>query len=435
MPVASTSDWVSLFPSGYRWIMAAWGLLVWAGEASALEAQAQTEAQSKAQTPSSSTPPASLVSQSYFTRVEKAEAPIQCQPLAESLSWDRPVWMTPIPGQDRQWVVLEHRSGKAWRLDLTDETKPQKSLFGDFSAEVSDGPWEGLMCLAFHPGFTLNQRYFIKHETMRAGQRWTVIREHRSSKDGLADSGQAPRELCAIQQPADNHNGGTLAFGPDGMLYFAMGDGGPQEDPQGHAQNLGSWLGKMHRIDVDRAEAGMAYGIPSDNPHASSQESGIRREIYALGLREPWRFSFDRVTGDCWVGDVGQGKYEEVTLVGRGENHGWNVYEGFEAFSEQYKKVGEAYTWPIFVYGRSLGNSITGGYVYRGRANSQYYGAYVCGDYTTRRLWALWSEAGRLKQILQIGVAPSPVASFAEGHDGTLHLVGYDGKLYRLVLP
>jgi len=384
-----------------------------------------------AQPQASALPPSPVV----FSRTEKLDPPITCVPLAEGLLWDRPVWMTPIPGHEGQWVVLEHRSGKAWRLDLADQASPHKSLFGDFSAAVSDGPWEGLMCLAFHPEFSTNRRYFLKHETLRQEQRWTVLREHRASEDGLRDSGQAPRELCAMAQPADNHNGGTLAFGPDGMLYFAMGDGGPQEDPEGHSQNLSSWLGKMHRLDVDHAQPGMAYGIPPDNPHAGSQDPHLRREIFAVGLREPWRFSFDRLTGDCWVGDVGQGKYEEVAVVGRGENHGWNVYEGFEPFSEQYRQPDHRYTWPVFVYDRRLGNSITGGYVYRGDVHSDYYGAYICGDYTTRRVWAVWSEEGRLQKVLQIAVAPSPVASFAEAIDGSLHLVGYDGKLYRLALP
>ena len=179
----------------------------------------------------------------------------------------------------------------------------------------------------------------------------------------------APRTLCdgtACRQPQWR----TLAFGPDGMLYFAMGDGGRREDPEGHSQNLSSWLGKMHRLDVDHAEPGMAYGIPPTIRMRSSQDPHLRREIFAAGLREPWRFSFDRLTGDCWVGDVGQGKYEEVTVVGRGENHGWNVYEGFEPFSEQYRQPDHRYTWPVFVYDRRLGNSITGGYVYRGDVHS-----------------------------------------------------------------
>ena len=196
-----------------------------------------------------------------FLRTENLDPPITCVSLAEGLLWDRPVWMTPIPGHEGQWVVLEHRSGKARRLDLADQASPHKSLFGDFSAAVSDGPWEGLMCLAFHPKFSTNRRYFLKHETLRQEQRWTVLREHRASEDGLRDSGQAPRELCAMAQPADNHNGGTLAFGPDGMLYFAMGMG-PQEDPEGHSQNLSSWL-KMHRLDVDHAEPGWPRDPPT----------------------------------------------------------------------------------------------------------------------------------------------------------------------------
>ena len=376
-----------------------------------------------------------LKDSNFFTKVEKAEASVQFVKLfPESVRFDKPVWMSQIPGTVNQFVVLEHRTGKAIRVSDPIEGEISHSIFGDYSDTVSDGPWEGLMCLAFHPDFKNNRRYFLKHETIREGQRYTVLVERAADATLLQDSGLPSKELIAIKQPADNHNGGTLMFGPDGYLYFAMGDGGPQEDPNGYSQSLQSLLGKMHRIDVDSPDPGLSYGIPKDNPFADSNDQGVRKEIWAMGLREPWRFSFDRLTGDLWVGDVGQGKYEEVTIVRKGENHGWNVYESFEPFSNQYRKGSTHFTWPVFVYSRHLGNSITGGYVYRGNQNSPYYGAYICADFTTRRTFAIWQKDGRTTKAIQIGLAPSPPSSFAEGLDGQIYLIGYDGLIYRIAL-
>ncbi|MDA7632255.1 PQQ-dependent sugar dehydrogenase, partial [Verrucomicrobia bacterium] len=252
----------------------------------------------------------------FFTQIEVSNTPLRFSRLfPDSLRFDKPVWMSQLPNTRDQFVVLEHRTGKAFRLFLNPDGTYNKESFGDYSDSVSDGPWEGLMCLAFHPEFTRNRRYFLKHETIRKGQRWTVLVERLAHTDRSCDSGKPSKELLAIKQPADNHNGGTLMFGLDNYLYFAMGDGGPQEDPNGYTQSLSSLLGKMCRIDVDQPSNGRRYGIPQDNPFADSVDHKVREEIWATGLREPWRFSFDRVTGDLWVGDVGQGKYEEAVIV------------------------------------------------------------------------------------------------------------------------
>ena len=178
-------------------------------------------------------------------------------------------------------------------------------------------------------------------------QRYTIGAEKLTSADFRSDSGRASRQLLRIKQPADNHNGGTLLFGPDGYLYIGMGDGGPQEDPLGHSQNLSQLLGKILRIDVDQYDANYQYGIPDDNPFAYSSDPEVRREIWAAGLRAPWRMSFDPVAGDLWVGDVGQVRFEEVTIVRSGENHGWNIYEGFETCSNRYHRDEETYVPPI----------------------------------------------------------------------------------------
>lgn len=383
--------------------------------------------------------PALGETRSAINVVEKLDHAIVCRPLLDaSARFEQPVWLGPVPGLDGTFLVLEHRTGKAWLLDGLPGEQPlgeeSKSLFADWGEVVTDGPWEGLMCVAFHPDFEANRRFFIKHETMLAGRRHTVVMEKQASADGRADSGSVSTLLLAIPQPADNHNGGTLAFGPDGCLYIGMGDGGPQEDPHGYTQSGQSLLGKMLRIAVDDVPAGQRYRIPSDNPFIDQPDGVWRPEIWALGLREPWRFSFDRETDDLWVGDVGQLRYEEVLMLARGENHGWNVREGWEAFKESERRADEVYAEPMLAYGRHLGGSITGGYVYRGSRYAGWRGVYLFGDFNTRRLFGLRQEEGEVTAFLQIGEAPEAPASFGEGPDGELYLVGYQGGLFALEL-
>ena len=227
------------------------------------------------------------------------------------------------------------------------------------------------------------------------------------------------------------HNGGHIAFGPDGFLYIGMGDTGPQGDPRGHGQDLSTLLGKMSRIDVDHTEAGRPYAIPGDNPFRA--RPGARPEIWALGFREPWRFSFDPPTGDLWIGDVGQDLYEEVTIARVGENHGWNVLEGFRPFSDRFAKADVRYVPPVFAYHHRVGVSVTGGFVYRGRMNPSLAGKYVCGDYETRRVWALEQHDRNLTSIVEIGRAPDRIVSFGVDSEGQIHVVGFDhGLIYRI---
>jgi glucose/arabinose dehydrogenase len=244
------------------------------------------------------------------------------------------------------------------------------------------------------------------------------------------DSGSPSREILKFDMSSPNHYGGGFQFGPDGFLYIGMGDTGPQEDPQGHGQNTKQLLGKLLRIDVDQVDNGQAYSVPLDNPFVGS--AAVRPEIWAVGLREPWRFSFDPATGDLWVGDVGQDRYEEVDIVREGENYGWNVYEGFEPFSNRYRKEGATYVLPVFAYGRKFGVSVTGGYVYRGQRGSSFYGVYIFGDYQSQRIWGLTQENRVLKKIRQIGTAPQRIVSFGRDTQGELYLVGYEGTIYKI---
>jgi len=213
------------------------------------------------------------------------------------------------------------------------------------------------------------------------------------------------------------------------MLYIGMGDSGPQRDPEGHGQSLTTLLGKILRIDIDRRDEGLAYAIPADNPFVDRPNA--RKEIWALGFREPWRISFDSKTHDLWVGDVGQDRYEEVSIVRKGENHGWNVVEGFADFSRQYHSKEANYIPPIMSYPRQMGVSVTGGFVYRGKRAPQFYGWYMFGDFESRRIWALRQEDRKWVEVAEIGRAPSRIVSFAEQADGELLLVGFDDGVIR----
>lgn len=361
--------------------------------------------------------------------------PVVLEPfIREQQAFVGPVWMTPFPGKDPAYVVLEHQLGRVWRLEEDGDTF-EKRLFLELEPEVSMAA-DGLVALAFHPNYHYNRRYFLKYNAQLKGQLHTVIEERVATRDSRRDSGREPRQLLTVPQPANNHNGGCLLFGPDDYLYAAFGDGGPQRDPNGYSQSNRELKGSMIRIDVDSRYHDKPYGIPYDNPfiEAHEDDSGIRPEIWAMGFREPWRFSFDRKTGDLWLGDVGQSSYEEVALVCRGENHGWNVKEAFHAFSEQYHQAGTRYTEPVFAYSRKLGTSVTGGYVYRGNPEASLYGYYICGDHESRRLFALKRGEQELTSVWEIGFSPQRIASFCETKQGELLLVGYQGMVYRLRL-
>ena len=352
--------------------------------------------------------------------------PVRFAPLCPA-DWrfSHPAWLGPMPGETNVFLVAEHETGKVWRLDCNSR---KKSLFLDTGAHDSGA--RGLLELSFHPQFAENHRYFVAKQVGEHGQFASVIWERLASPDGSIDSGKPGRVILRVNGSSNANHAGALVFGPDGYLYIGMGDSGPGEDPQGHGQEPGTLLGKILRIDVDHSEPGRAYSIPSGNPFVG--RSGFRPEIWAYGLREPWRFSFDTITGDLWAGDVGQDRYEEIDLVRAGENFGWNIYEGFEPFSNRYRRPGENYVPPVFAYGRHFGPCVTGGYVYRGDPKSSFYGVYIFGDYESRRLFGLTQDQRILKTIRQIGLAPERVASFSQGPSGELFVVGYEGTLWRL---
>jgi len=340
-------------------------------------------------------------------------------------------WFGQIPSLTNTFLVV-HQAGQIWLLEKKEGTET-RNLFADLSQEVFSqrGP-NGLLSIAFHPQFRQNHKYYLNHQILEQNKIISTVVERQVSPDFRTDAGKPSRLLWKVAGTTQDHTGGGIEFGPDGFLYIGMGDTGPQRDPQGHGQDLTSHLGKMLRIDVDHQDPGLAYSIPADNPFRGRND--VRPEIWASGLREPWRFSFDPLTGDLWVGDVGQDRIEEVDILRRGDNGGWNVYEGFEPFSNQYRKEGCTYVPPVFAYGRRYGFCVTGGLVYRANKHSSFYGVYIFGDYVSKRIWGLKQHDRSLDVVRQIGTCPQGITSFSTDDQGNVYVVGYEGMIYTLDL-
>jgi glucose/arabinose dehydrogenase len=293
----------------------------------------------------------------------------------------------------------------------------------DLSSEVSHGAEQGLLGIAFSP----DGRFVYANYTDARGDTNLV---EAAMDDRTADPSSL-RLVLRVPQPYSNHNGGNLVFGPDGYLYVGLGDGGSAGDPRGYAQSPSTLLGKMLRIDP-RPSGGEAYGIPPDNPFVHRQDA--RPEIWAYGLRNPWRYSFDRATGDLWIGDVGQFRWEEIDMQpaasGGGENYGWNAREGAHPYGPTDAPPGTVD--PVAEYDHGGGGcGIIGGYVYRGEAIPGLVGAYVYSDLCLGRLEALRLRRGQVRRI-DLGLSVQAVSSFGEDADGELYVLSLAGGIYRL---
>lgn len=339
------------------------------------------------------------------------------------IGFKRMVGMFWVPGAPDEAVVLTQYEGIVYRVNLVDgEADPDEYL--DVSGKLIDGPGneEGLLGFAFAPDFATSGEVYV-HYT--AGNPRRNVLERYRDVDGAIDPASA-QVILEVPQPYSNHNGGAIVFGPDGMLYVALGDGGRGGDPQGNGQNTSTLLGSILRIDVSGDGAG--YVAPPDNPFASG---GGAPEVWAYGLRNPWRMTFDRETGDLWAGDVGQNRYEEVDRVVRGGNYGWNITEGPECFQPVQDCDRTGLIAPRAWYGRADGISVTGGYVYRGAAMPELRGWYIYGDFGSGKLWAVDASADEGAAVLLADTAV-PIASFAEDPAGELYLVGFDEAIHRL---
>ncbi len=313
------------------------------------------------------------------------------------------------------------------RIRILDGDGLRQVPFLDIRDRVGDsGNEQGLLGIAFHPEYAANGRFFVNYTDL-AGD--TVVAEYsRSASDpDLANPSEAI--ILTIDQPFSNHNGGDIAFGPDGYLWIASGDGGSGGDPQGNGQRLDTLLGKLLRIDVDN---GLTYTIPQSNPFVGN--GAARGEIWAYGLRNPWRFSFDRMTGDLYIGDVGQGSWEEIDFEPRsdpgGRNYGWSTMEGRHCFqSSQCSTIG--LTLPATEYSHSFGCSVTGGYVYRGSRFPALEGLYLYGDFCRGTVWALARSGPDDWTVAVVGETGASISSFGEDEDGELYVTDLSsGSVY-----
>ena len=342
------------------------------------------------------------------------------EPIANNL--DDPVSITHA-GDSRLFITLQIGQIVIW-----DGTRVLPTPFLDIRSLVSAGGERGLLSIAFHPQYAQNGFFYVNY-TDHQGD--TVIERYRVSADPNRADASSAKRLLFIDQPYPNHNGGQLQFGPDGYLYIGMGDGGSGGDPENRAQNRSTLLGKMLRIDVN---SGDPYSIPPSNPWASG--SGGLREIWAYGLRNPWRFTFDRASGDLWIADVGQGSWEEVNLqpatsIG-GENYGWDVMEGTHCFGAA-NCTRSGLVEPVIEYNHSSGAcSVTGGYVYRGTRSPRLEGTYIYGDYCNGRIWGARNLGTGWTSTL-FADTTYLISTFGEDLTGEIYVADHQGAIYRIV--
>jgi glucose/arabinose dehydrogenase len=343
----------------------------------------------------------------------------------------RPVDLKSPPGDTARLFAVEQKG----RIRIIRSGALVPTPFLDIVSRVgSQGEEQGLLGLAFHPRYAENGRFFVNYTDLSGD---THIAEFHAAASADTADPASESQLLFVHQPFANHNGGGLAFGPDGKLYMGLGDGGSGGDPMGNGQNLGTPLGKMLRIDVD---AGRPYAVPSDNPFVSTP--GAFGPIWAYGLRNPWRFAFDSVTGDLVIADVGQNLWEEIDLGlashHGGENYGWNVTEGNHCYSPSRGCSMAGITLPVYEYDHSQGCSITGGFVYRGCRMPGYQGTYFFGDYCTDFVRSVRFVAGAATEVrdwtadLGRGAGIGHLSAFGVDALGELYIVDLDGAVYRI---
>jgi glucose/arabinose dehydrogenase len=355
--------------------------------------------------------------------------------------FERPVWVGQPAGIDGKLWVIE-QAGRVWIVDAKTGQRSDKP-FLDIVFDVSrKGNEEGLLGLAFAPDFQKTGRFYVNYTDRTPNKAITRIARFTANPATLETDPGTKEVLISVEQPYRNHNGGWIDFGPDGKLYIGLGDGGAANDPQGNGQNLGSYLGKILRLDVS-GEKG--YQSPPDNPFV--KQAGALPEIWSWGMRNPWRCSFDRKTGDFWVGDVGQNLWEEIDAMPKGKasgaNFGWRLREGEIATPEVGGDKPPKAIEPVYVYKHGMsgreGFSVTGGYVYRGPVR-ELEGRYVFGDYQNPRIWSFVLRGGKATDVKDHTTELQPqggklkfVSSFGEDNAGNLYIVDHTGPIYRVM--
>lgn len=339
--------------------------------------------------------------------------------------FDQPLYLTHAGDGTGRLFVVE----KGGRIKVVAGGNVLPQPFLDISTRVSTGSEQGLLGLAFAPDFSRRRRFYVDYTDTSGNTQ--IVRYRVGANPDAADPASA-KTVLTVDQPFANHNGGQLAFGPDGFLYIGMGDGGGAGDPNANGQNPDTLLAKILRIDVESAPAlssTKGYSSPGGNPFA--RRAGYRPEIWALGVRNPWRFSFDRLTGDLYIGDVGQDRYEEIDFEpgrsGGGRNYGWNLYEGTHPFPPASSpKPKSGLTFPVAEYSHAVGQSVTGGFVYRGTAYPNMRGVYFYGDFGSGTIWGLRRIGGRWRSRV-LATTHLGISSFGEDEAGNLYVTDLNG--------
>jgi glucose/arabinose dehydrogenase len=359
-------------------------------------------------------------------------ASVQTQTVFGNVALSSVTTLKQAPGDGSRWFATEQAG--IVTVFANDPVNATGGTFLNITDRVQFGGEAGLLGIAFHPDFATNGEVFVSYTT--PGPLTSVVSRFRSFDGNLTLDPTSEEIILTVIQEQSNHNGGDIHFGADGFLYIGLGDGGGGGDPNGNGQNTMTLLGSMLRIDVN---VPTGYDIPATNPFAGNaycvQGSGAAAcpEIYAWGLRNPWRFSFDSMTGALWVGDVGQSAYEEVDRVELGENYGWNVREGAHCYPPGSSCSAAGLTDPITEYGRGLGVSITGGYVYRGTTIADLEGYYVFGDFGSGRLFAVAADSPTGTTAIELADTSHSLSAFGEGVDGELYVVSYGGSIHQII--
>lgn len=341
-----------------------------------------------------------------------------------NLDFNNPLYLT-NSGDGTNRIFVVEQNGRIMVFPNSSSASTSKT-FLDITDSVTASGETGLLGLAFHPNYETNGYFYVNYTA--ANPLRTIVSRFQVSSNPDSANRNSEFKILTIAQPYENHNGGWIDFGPnDGYLYIVTGDGGSGGDPQNYSQRINTLLGKILRIDID---AGTPYAIPTTNPFYDSTSTQIRKEIYAWGLRNPWRCSFDAQTGWFWAADVGQSEWEEINIIQNGKNYGWRCYEGNHPYDLSGCNYPE-YIFPVWEYDHNTGYSITGGYVYRGAGVPELDGKYIYGDYITRRVWALEYDGINPPSNQLLLTAPGFVSSFGMDEQMELYITSFNGNIYK----
>lgn len=373
--------------------------------------------------PSTAPSPTAVISPPFVA----ASVSVRLEPVA-TVDGAPLAFAAPADGSGRMFIGT--KEGRIWVLDGT-SVRPDPLL--DIRKLVSSGGEQGLLSVAVHPDFPSDPRVFVDYTDADGNTVVSSFRLSGSNPDRLDPATE--QSIIRVNQPYANHNGGAVAFGPDGMLYVSLGDGGSGGDPNGNGQRLDTLLGKVLRLDINGpAGSSATYRIPSDNPFVG--RAGAREEIWLYGLRNPWRMAFDRATGDLWIGDVGQGDWEEIDVArsgAGGTNFGWNVLEGSHCYKPSRNCQTTGLTPPVTEYGHDLGCTVIGGTVYRGTAQLPLVGGYLFADYCSGRAWAVAADGNGPVEPVRVGTFGSGIVAFGEDGSGEIYIANLDGTISRVV--